>query len=133
MQCCSAPSSVEVVDRLLCKLQEMTISEDTFLMLLCEVKESSSDLLQLLQALKDARGMNPLATIPNLFQIPLSNTSDDISLSDDSTEDSSGMDLLRIYQNRLTELNLDHQLIEQSLKMGPDMNENEREVPVLHY
>ncbi len=58
LQCCSAPSSVEVVESLLCKLQEMTISEETFLMLLHEVKESSSDVLQLLQALKDARGMS---------------------------------------------------------------------------
>ncbi len=55
------------------------------------------------------------------------------SLSDDTTEDSSGMVLLRLYQNRLIELKLDLQLIEQSLKMGPDMNANEREVPVLHY
>ncbi len=105
-------------------------------MLLREVKESSSDLLQLLQALKDTRGMNRNTWQQYLIcqnQIPLSNTSDDISLSDDSTEDSSGMDLLRIYQNRLIELNLDLQLIEQSLKMGPDMNENEREVSVLHY
>ncbi|KTG32654.1 hypothetical protein cypCar_00018322 [Cyprinus carpio] len=101
LQCCSAPSSGEVVERLLCKLREMTISEETFLMLLHEVKESSSDLLQLLEALKDTR--------------------------DKPTEDSSGMDLLRIYQNRLTELNLDLQLIKQSLKMGPDMNANEKE------
>ncbi|XP_016117362.1 zinc finger and BTB domain-containing protein 40-like [Sinocyclocheilus grahami] len=101
LQCCSVPSSVEVVESLLCKLREMTISEETFLMLLHEVKESSSDVLQLLQALKDARH--------------------------DTTEDSSGMDLLRIYQNRLVELNMDLQLIEQSLKMGPDMNANERE------
>ncbi|XP_042622905.1 zinc finger and BTB domain-containing protein 40-like [Cyprinus carpio] len=101
LQCCSAPSSGEVVERLLCKLREMTISEETFLMLLHEVKESSSDLLQLLEALKDAR--------------------------DKPTEDSSGMDLLRIYQNRLIELNLDLQLIKQSLKMGLDMNANEKE------
>uniref|UniRef100_A0A8C1N5C4 Zinc finger and BTB domain containing 40 n=1 Tax=Cyprinus carpio TaxID=7962 RepID=A0A8C1N5C4_CYPCA len=58
LQCCSAPSSGEVVERLLCKLREMTISEETFLMLLHEVKESSSDLLQLLEALRGARGMN---------------------------------------------------------------------------
>lgn len=51
------------------------------------------------------------------------------ALSDKPTEDSSGMDLLRIYQNRLIELNLDLQLIKQSLKMGPDMNANEKEVP----
>lgn len=51
----------------------------------------------------------------------------------DTAEDSSGMDLLRIYQNRLIELNLDLQLIEQSVKMGPDMPANEREVHVLHY
>ncbi|XP_016123758.1 zinc finger and BTB domain-containing protein 40-like [Sinocyclocheilus grahami] len=101
LQCCSAPSSVEVVERLLCKLREMTISEETFLMLLHEVKESSSDLLQLLEALKGTR--------------------------DKTTEDSSGMDLLRMYQNRLIELNLDVQLIKQSLKMGPDMNANEKE------
>lgn len=83
LQCCSAPSSVEVVESLLCKLQEMTISEETFLMLLCEVKDSSSDLLQLLQALKDARGMNSKTWQQYLIcfitqQIPLSNTSDDI-------------------------------------------------------
>ncbi|XDV51367.1 hypothetical protein PO909_020253 [Leuciscus waleckii] len=101
LQCCSAPSSVEVVERLLCKLREKTMSEETFLMLLHEVKESSSDLLQLLEALKDATG--------------------------NTAEDSSGMDLLRIYQNRLIELNLDLQLIEQSLKMGPDMPANDRE------
>jgi len=34
------------------------MSEETFLMLLNEVKESSSDLLQLLEALKDATGMH---------------------------------------------------------------------------
>ncbi|XP_077060021.1 zinc finger and BTB domain-containing protein 40 isoform X3 [Siphateles boraxobius] len=101
LQCCSAPSSVDVVERLLCKLREKTVSEETFLMLLHEVKESSSDLLQLLEALKDATG--------------------------NTAEDSSGMDLLRIYQNRLIELNLDLQLIEQSLKLGPDMPANERE------
>ncbi|XP_059393492.1 zinc finger and BTB domain-containing protein 40 isoform X2 [Carassius carassius] len=101
LQCCSGPSSVEVVESLLCKLREMTVSEETFLMLLHEVKESSSDVLQLLQSLKDARG--------------------------DTAEYRSGVDLLRIYQNRLIELNLDLQLIEQSSKKGPDMNANERE------
>ncbi|KAG1949972.1 zinc finger and BTB domain-containing protein 40 isoform X2 [Pimephales promelas] len=101
LQCCSAPSSGEVAERLLCKLREKTMSEETFLMLLNEVKESSSDLLQLLEALKDATG--------------------------NTAEDSSGMDLLRIYQNRLVKLNLDLQLIEQSLKLGPDMPANERE------
>ncbi|XP_059384820.1 uncharacterized protein LOC132119086 [Carassius carassius] len=79
LQCCSAPSSGEVVERLLSKLREMTISEETFLMLLPEVKESSSDLLQVLEALKDK-----------------------------PTEDRSGIDLL-------------------SLRMGPDMNANEKE------
>ncbi|XP_050977954.1 zinc finger and BTB domain-containing protein 40 isoform X1 [Labeo rohita] len=101
LQCCSAPSTVEVVARLLCKLQEMTISEETFLMLLHEVRESSTDLLHLLEALKGAR--------------------------DNTTGDSSGIHLLKIYQNRLTELNLDLQLIKQSLKVGPDMNANESE------
>ncbi|XP_026130959.1 zinc finger and BTB domain-containing protein 40 isoform X2 [Carassius auratus] len=101
LQCCSGPSSVEVVESLLCKLQEMTVSEETFLMLLHEVKESSSDVLQLLQSLKDTRV--------------------------DTAEDRSGVELLRIYQNRLIELNLDLQLIEQSFKKGPDMNANERE------
>ncbi|XP_073682203.1 zinc finger and BTB domain-containing protein 40 [Garra rufa] len=101
LQCCSAPSSVEVVERLLCKLREMTISEETLLMLLHEVKESSSDLLQLLEAMKGAR--------------------------DNTTEDNSGIDLLRIYQTRLTELNLDLQLIKQSLKMFPDVSASERE------
>jgi len=55
------------------------------------------------------------------------------TFSGNTAEDSSGMDLLRIYQNRLVKLNLDLQLIEQSLKLGPDMPANEREVPVLQY
>lgn len=135
LQCCSAPSSVEVVERLLSKLREKTMSEETFLMLLHEVKESSSDLLQLLEALKDPTGMHS----ENLWHV----SSYSIFLqptflmaatfSGNTAEDSSGMDLLRIYQNRLIELNLDLQLIEQSLKMGPDMPANDREVPVLHY
>lgn len=56
LQCCCSASSVEVVESLLCKVREKAISEETFLNLLNEVKESSSDLLQLLENLKNARG-----------------------------------------------------------------------------
>ncbi|XP_051528618.1 zinc finger and BTB domain-containing protein 40-like [Myxocyprinus asiaticus] len=55
LECCSAPSSMEVAERLICKLREKSISEETLLMLLHEVKGSSSDLTQLLDTLKDTR------------------------------------------------------------------------------
>nr|XP_005172972.1 zinc finger and BTB domain-containing protein 40 isoform X1 [Danio rerio] len=101
LQCCSAPSSAEVLENLLCKLREMSISEETFLILLNEVKEKSTDLLQLLETLKNTRGV--------------------------TTKESNAVDLLGMYQSRLVELNLDLQLIKQSLQMGPEMPENDRQ------
>ncbi|XP_051967453.1 zinc finger and BTB domain-containing protein 40-like isoform X2 [Xyrauchen texanus] len=55
LDCCSAPSSMEVVERLICKLRETSISEQTLLMLLHVVNGSSSDLTQPLEMLKDTR------------------------------------------------------------------------------
>ncbi|XP_051531458.1 zinc finger and BTB domain-containing protein 40-like isoform X2 [Myxocyprinus asiaticus] len=55
LDCCSAPSSMEVVERLICKLRETSISEQTLLMLLHVVNGSSSDLTQPLETLKDTR------------------------------------------------------------------------------
>lgn len=101
LECCSAPSSVEVVESLFCNFKETNISEETLLMLLHEVKKSSTSLAQLLDALKHMRGKQ--------------------------LEKCKGMDLLKTYQNRLTELSLDHQLIEEGLKTGPDISAVERE------
>ncbi|XP_065097017.1 zinc finger and BTB domain-containing protein 40 [Paramisgurnus dabryanus] len=101
LECCNAPSSVEVVKSLFCKLKETTITEETLQMLLHEVKKSSADLANLLENLKDTGG--------------------------EQSEKCTGMDLLKTFQNRLTKLNLNHQFIEESLKTGPDISAVERE------
>ncbi|XP_073732331.1 zinc finger and BTB domain-containing protein 40 isoform X3 [Misgurnus anguillicaudatus] len=101
LECCNAPSSVEVVKSLFCKLKETTISEETLRMLLHEVKKSSADLANLLENLKDKGG--------------------------EQSEKCTGMDLLRTYKNRLTKLDLNRQFIEESLKTGPDISAVERE------
>ncbi|XP_056591331.1 zinc finger and BTB domain-containing protein 40 [Triplophysa dalaica] len=101
LECCGSPSTVEVVERLICQFKETHISEETLLMLLREVKKSSTGLAQLLENLKHTRG--------------------------EHSEKREGMDLLKTYQNRLAELRLDHKIFEECLKNGPDISSMERE------
>ncbi|TRY94892.1 hypothetical protein DNTS_032992 [Danionella cerebrum] len=91
LQCCSVPSSVmELVEKLFSKLRKGLISERMLLKLLDEVKESSSDLLQLLEGLKHTGSTNIRA-------IPLKSMKNS----------SSGVDLLKVYQKKLAEFIVD--------------------------
>ncbi|KAI7795128.1 putative zinc finger and BTB domain-containing protein 40 [Triplophysa rosa] len=101
LECCSSPFSGDVVESLICQFKETHISEETLLMLLHEVKKSSTGRAQLLEILKHTRGKR--------------------------SEKREGMDLLKTYQNRLAELSLDHKLFEECLKTGPDISAIERE------